>query len=213
MNSRNTILKKLRAAQTPFTDVMPIEQRRKMVSLTEKTPDALTQRFIAEAEKIGCRVYAAEDAAAAVSHLFMILNGDKQISAWDDAYLPIPEFSGTLQTAGVSITAPDDRYVRVGVSGVDAGLAATGSLLFSSGQGKYRTVSLLPTVYVAIMTTTQIVPDLETWFDLQKERGLDQFRQSSNTVIISGPSKTADIAQELILGAHGPKEVHIIVLP
>jgi L-lactate dehydrogenase complex protein LldG len=213
MNSRNTILKKLRAAATPFTEVAPVEQRRKMVPLVETTPDALTQRFIAEAEKIGCRVYAAEDAASAFERIFALLNGDKQLSAWDDTFLPVPEFSATLKKTGVEITAPDNRHVRVGITGVDAGLASTGSLVFSSGQGKYRTVSLLPTVYVAIMTTTQIVADLESWVTLQKERGLDLFRQSSNTVIISGPSKTADIAQELILGAHGPKEVHIILLP
>ncbi len=213
MNSRNTILKKLRATQTPFTDVAPIEQRRNMVPLAETTPDALTQRFIAEAEKIGCRVYAAEDAAAAFERVFALLNGDKQISAWDDAFLPMPEFSETLKTAGIEITASDNGQVRLGITGIDAGLASTGSLIFSSGHGKYRTVSLLPTVYVAIMTTNQIVADFETWVALQKERGLDQFRQSSNTVIISGPSKTADIAQELILGAHGPKEVHIILLP
>lgn len=213
MNSRNTILKKLRATPAPFTDAAPVAQRRNMVPLIEKTPDILTQRFITEAEKIGCRVYTAEDATAAFERVMMLVHGEKQISAWDDAFLPIPEFAATLKSKGVEITAPDNRYVQVGITGVDAGLAATGSLIFSSGAGKYRAVSLLPTVYVAIMTTQQIVADFETWVKMQRERGLEQFRRASNTVIISGPSKTADIAQELILGAHGPREVHIILLP
>lgn len=212
MNSRNTILKKLRAAPTPFTDIPPVDERRLMVPLPEKTPEALTKRFITEAEKIGCYIYTAEDAAAATACVFALLSGDKRVSAWDDAFLPVPDFSAVLKTAGVEITSPDDRHVRVGIGGVDAGLASVGSLVFSSGEGKYRTVSLLPAVYVAMMTTAQIVPDLESWFAMQRDNGLDEFRQSSNTVIISGPSKTADIGQELILGAHGPKEVHVILI-
>ena len=53
------------------------------------------------------------------------------------------------------------------------------------------------------------MPTFETWMAAQD---LDQFRSASNVVLISGPSRTADIANELVMGVHGPGSVQIAVL-
>ncbi|MEZ4518784.1 MAG: lactate utilization protein [Chloroflexota bacterium] len=102
--------------------------------------------------------------------------------------------------------------MRVGLTGADAGLAATGSLVLQSGSGRYRAASLLPPLHIAVLTADRIVPDLENWWTQQRAAGLDQVRQRSNIVVITGPSRTADIAMQLVMGMHGPRELHLILL-
>ncbi|MBK9123782.1 MAG: lactate utilization protein [Chloroflexi bacterium] len=105
-----------------------------------------------------------------------------------------------------------DPSARVGLTGVEAALAGTGSLVVSSGPGKPRFASLLPPVHIAVVRADQILPDVEAWFEQVSASGLTHFRESANVVFITGGSRTADIAQELILGAHGPVEVHVVLI-
>lgn len=211
MSSKNHILSKLRAAQTPFTDIPAIESKRKMINVDDVSLDALRTRFMAEAEKLGCYVYPAEDNADALNKLLGLLADSSDILAWDDEHLPFP-IVDNLSEKGIGIAAHDDGEIAIGVTGVDSALAATGSLVVSSGQGKFRTTSLLPDKHIALVKSEQLLPDLETWVSTQKDTDYAAFKVSSNTTIISGPSKTADIAQELVKGAHGPRQVHIILI-
>lgn len=211
MSSKNNILNRLRKAQQPFTDILPIETPRKMVNLDEASLADLAGRFTLEAEKLSCYVYRAEDEQDALKQLLGLLEGSKEALAWDDDKLPFP-IKDALFEKNIAIASHDNTFVNVGITGVDAGLAGTGSLVVSSGQGKFRTASLLPDKHIALMRTSQILPDFETWIQHQRDSGLGAFKDSSNTVIITGPSKTADIAQELIKGAHGPRQVHIILI-
>lgn len=212
MSSRNTILKKLRAAQQPFTGIPPVAERRNMVPLVDTAPEALFQRFVKEAEKLGCRVYTVPDGEAAIEQVLTLAQGEKAVSAWDEPFIPAAGLKTALENAGMCVSRAGDATVSFGITGVDAALAATGSLVLVSGPGKFRTVSLLPEKHIMILQAEQIIPDLEAWFVHQRARGLDAFRKAANVVVVSGLSKTADIAQELILGAHGPKEIHLIVI-
>jgi len=67
-------------------------------------------------------------------------------------------------------------------------------------------------IHIAVITRDQILPDLEHWVAWQRVNGLPAFNQASNIAIISGPSRTADIAMESILGMHGPGSVHVVIL-
>jgi L-lactate dehydrogenase complex protein LldG len=210
MSSRDQILRKLRAAQQPFTNIPPVEARHHMVELAETDSDALLTRFIKMAESLPCKVYCVGETEAA-QVILKLIGTDTSVLSWSPEHIALPGLTDVLNQAGIEVAAPDDGNVRVGITGIDAALASTGSLIVMSGAGKYRLTSLLPDLHIAVMTPDQILPDLEAWFSQQKQKGLTAFRQSSNTVIITGPSKTADIAQELIKGAHGPREVHIII--
>lgn len=212
MAARNEILKKLRQAQQPFTDVSPVEDRRHMVPMSpDLTQDELIARFKAEAEKLGCYVYQL-NAHDGFEQVMDLIGDDQSVLSWDKSYIPMDNFHERLTSLNVAIAKHDDGNVRVGITGVTSALAATGSLVLSSGAGQYRTTSLLPDRHIALMTTDQIMTDFETWQQAQKEAGYPAFTKSSNTTLVTGPSKTADIAQELIKGAHGPREVHIIIL-
>ncbi|MDW8171075.1 MAG: lactate utilization protein [Anaerolineae bacterium] len=210
MNSRERILSKLRAAQTPFQDVPTIAERRHMVNVSARTPDELKAYFAKAARGAGCQVYEPANHAEALDAVRCVISPEDRIMAWDWEAIGLPGLAEAL--ASVTLAPLRDDPARVGLTGVQAALASTGSLIVTSGAGQARQASLLPPVHLAIVRTEQIVADLEGWFALRRAEGLDAFRQWANVVIITGPSRTADIAMELILGMHGPREVHVIVI-
>jgi L-lactate dehydrogenase complex protein LldG len=97
----------------------------------------------------------------------------------------------------------------VGVSGAFAAIAETGTLVFASGPDTPSTVSLLPETHVAVVSARRIVAHMEDAWDLARAE-LRQLPRAIN--FVSGPSRTADIDQTIVLGAHGPYRVHIIVV-
>jgi L-lactate dehydrogenase complex protein LldG len=209
MTSRHIILKKLRLAQKPFTDVEPIDKKSHVVTVDDTSTEALKARFIDAIQKVKVNVHDATSPSDAIETIMDLIGDDKQVLAWDYGNIPLDELSTTLEKAGVSIAQPRDENVRVGITGVTVALAATGSLILNSGAGRYRATSLLPDLHIAVMKTSQLITDMETWIAQAK----DTFTDSSNITVITGPSKTADIGQELILGAHGPRSVHVVLLP
>ncbi|MSQ52213.1 MAG: lactate utilization protein C [Betaproteobacteria bacterium] len=96
----------------------------------------------------------------------------------------------------------------IGVTGAFAALAETGTLMVVSSPQTPATVSLLPETHIAIVPASRIVAHMEDAWDLAR-RELGQLPRAVN--FISGPSRTADIEQQMVLGAHGPYRVHIIV--
>ena len=92
-----------------------------------------------------------------------------------------------------------------GITGVDAALAETGTIVVSSGPGKSRLVSLLPPVHIALVPTSSLTVDLFTW---TAARG---GAMPASVTLISGPSKTADIEQVMAIGVHGPKRLIVIL--
>ncbi len=210
-DAREKILGKLRAARTPFEDVPPVEEKRHTVPVTDETAAELYQRFVDQAKGATCVVHEAASQDEALKAVLDVLGDDKQVLMWDAAHIPLDGLAAALDAAGVKQAPPEDApTVRVGITGVDAALAATGSIAVVSGAGKSRQPSLLPLVHVAVMTREQVVADLETFYGTLKR---EDYRDHSNIAVITGPSKSADIAMELIHGMHGPGEVHIVVVP
>jgi L-lactate dehydrogenase complex protein LldG len=97
----------------------------------------------------------------------------------------------------------------VGVTGAFAAIAETGTLMVVSGPGTPASVSLLPETHVAIVPARRIVAHMEDAWDLARAE-LGELPRAVN--FISGPSRTADIEQSLVIGAHGPYRVHLIVV-
>lgn len=95
-----------------------------------------------------------------------------------------------------------------GITGSRCAIAATGSIVLWPTINEPRTLSLVPPVHFVIVDATQMYSDFAT---LIKEQ---QWQQNlpTNAILISGPSKTADIQQTLAYGAHGPKELIVLLL-
>lgn len=212
MNSREQILGKLRQGKRPFPDAQSPTDYLPMIPKIELDQTALITRFVQEAEKAGCVVHQVSGNQAALNVVMQLMKGDTAVSCWQLDQISIPGLEDAFHQANIACHG-QDATVRVGLTGVDAALAATGSVVVMSGNGRYRAASLLPPIHVAVVTSAQILPDLESWWAKQRTQGLKKTRQSSNIIVISGPSRTADIAMQLVMGMHGPKKLHIILLP
>ena len=116
-----------------------------------------------------------------------------------------PELAGLdWQAAGVAVEArPARGDDLVGITGAFCAIAETGTLMMLSGEHTPGATSLLPETHIAVVSASRIVRGMEdAWELLRTERGAAMMPRAVN--FISGPSRTADIEQTLVLGAHGP---------
>jgi len=122
-----------------------------------------------------------------------------------------PEFAGLdWQGAGLQIEArPTLGNDRLGITGCMCAIAETGTLVFTTGADTPSASALLPDTHIAVLRAARVVPGMEDAFALiRRER--EVLPRAVN--MISGPSRTGDIEQTIVLGAHGPFRVHILVL-
>ncbi|MFC6486691.1 LutC/YkgG family protein [Nitratireductor sp. GCM10026969] len=103
---------------------------------------------------------------------------------------------------------PDDQ---VGVSHAIAGIAETGTVALHSGAENPTTVNFLPEHHIVVVNAKDIAGDLETVFSgLRRKFGKGTMPRTLN--LITGPSRSGDIEQTLLLGAHGPRALHLVVV-
>lgn len=100
----------------------------------------------------------------------------------------------------------------VGVTGVDAVIAETASVALVPRRGMSRQASLLPPVHVAIATAGQVVATLDDVLALRLEELAEAEEATWYMNLVSGPSRTADIEQTLVVGVHGPGVVYLVVI-
>jgi L-lactate dehydrogenase complex protein LldG len=98
-----------------------------------------------------------------------------------------------------------------GLTECEALVAQTGSVLVSAPSAGGRALSVLPPHHIVLARRSQVVPDLSVALQRVQEKFKDQF--PSFLSFISGPSRTGDIERILVLGAHGPKRLTILLLP
>ncbi|MCJ8237534.1 LutC/YkgG family protein [Peteryoungia algae] len=98
----------------------------------------------------------------------------------------------------------------VAVSHAFGGIAETGTLCVLSGPDNPVTLNFLPDHHIVVVQATDIVGDMESlWANLRAAQG-DTMPRTVN--MITGPSRSADIEQTLLLGAHGPRALHIVIV-
>lgn len=117
-----------------------------------------------------------------------------------------------LDWAGAGITvaarAAQDADL-IGITGCFCAVAETGTLMLCGAPDAPAAISLLPETHIAIVPASRIVPGMEEAFALARQE-LGQLPRAVN--FISGPSRTGDIEQTIVLGAHGPYRVHLILV-
>jgi L-lactate dehydrogenase complex protein LldG len=146
--------------------------------------------------------------------------GGGPIVAWDDPRFEEYNISfGEFQDE-LYVWDPEKReenikvatHANVGVTFSDITLAESGTVVLFSNKGKGRSVSLLPATYIAIIPKSTLVPRMTQAARIVEERVSRGEQVSSCVNFISGPSNSADIEMNLIVGVHGPiKATYIVV--
>ena len=170
-------------------------------------PDDLVARFIEEARKMSTtvdEVDAPGDVPGAVYRYLTAHGLPVQAIAWQT----LRDFAWAEAGVTVEFRKPEDLDL-VGITGCFCATAETGTLVLLSGAETYASAGLLPETHVAIVPASRIVAGDEEAFGLMRaERG--ELPRAVN--FVSGPSRTGDIEQTIVLGAHGPYRVHAIVV-
>ena len=211
---------------------------RNLLTRLETGRDARLEALAQTAARRGWLVRRAPDAEEALRYLSSVLaqlGVKRAVRSNEDVFQQVAVDSA-LQLPGIETTIvardetrfnenqPDETRSRatlrqamidadIGITGADYAVAETGSVVVLPRAGLSRLVSLAPPVHLALVRPQDVVDTLDDVFLLRR---LDYYRNGgdmgSYLNFITGPSRTADIEQTLVVGVHGPKEVHMIIL-
>ena len=165
-----------------------------------------------------------EQVPSAVERLIQQWKGEtSSVLSWNMAELAVPGLEQRLLDGGIGLLVPEDLHreeerrpaaaVNVGLTGVAAAFAATGSMAFVPAPGRSRAAALLPLYHIALVPMSRLYPTVESWFHALREAGelTDLLLEAGQLAFVTGPSKSADIELNLTLGVHGPKAVHAVL--
>jgi L-lactate dehydrogenase complex protein LldG len=184
----------------------------------ERNRAQLIEQFETELQKVGARFHPATDEDSVIEYIELVGENRhaKTAIGWNEVPLYRADLERGLQKVGIKYLTEDSdghfihRAVSadVGISGVDYALADTGTLVLLARTGQARSISLLPPVHIAIVGAEQLLSCLDDLFPLVR---LESDLASAIT-FITGPSRTADIELTLVVGVHGPQELHVVLL-
>ena len=235
MSSREAFLERVRQAlhagqQSHHAEPVYAENG-EVVSLVAEGED-LAARLQRELEGIGGSVARVKHVAEAAQYVTNLAKekGAEVVVRWQSDLLDTLEIDDALQAGGANVhtaaptngaEAADRRQemrdllarADLGLSGVDAVIAETGTLMLTAQPGQMRGVSLLPPVHVAVARTDQVVATFADALRTVRQAGEDvQQNLTSCISFVTGPSRTGDIELKLTVGVHGPGELHLVLL-
>ena len=210
MSGRDVILARIRAATggagEDAHDRLAARPRGPRPARADEDPVA---RFAAEARAAGSTVsepVLPEDVPAAIADWLAAENLPARLAASPDPALDrYPWSARPLLTLERRRAEPEDR---VSLTPCFAGVAETGTLAMLSGPERPVTLNFLPEAHIALVGTRDLVGAYEDLWARLREAG-DTPRAVN---LITGPSRSADIGQELRMGAHGPRKLHIVLV-
>jgi L-lactate dehydrogenase complex protein LldG len=212
--ARRNILARIRAAQGRDAEPAAVEHDAVADYLARHPrgpqpvlPADRVARFAEEAQKLATTVDSVATLADAplAAHRYLSAHGlPLRAVAWQT----LSGLDWAAAGLAVECRKPGDADA-VGITGCFCATAETGTLVLLSGPQTWASAALLPETHLAIVPASRIVGGHEDAFDLiRAERG--ELPRAVN--FVSGPSRTGDIEQTIVLGAHGPYRVHAIVV-
>lgn len=218
MSARDNILERIRRAQGRpggAPGEVELDEVRRVIARREigpqpsfaHTTDALAQ-FRRECDRLGTTHAPVEGEGRIPLEVARYLDAnrlERRIVAW-------PEFAG-LDWAGAGVAVecrPATGDDRTGLTGSFCAIAETGTVLLLCGPAAPKTPALLPETHLCVVRRSRMVETMEDAFALAR-REVGELPRA--TFFVSGPSRTADIEQTIVIGAHGPYRVHVIVVP
>jgi L-lactate dehydrogenase complex protein LldG len=210
--ARDDVLRAIRAALASSPDAARYPPH--LAAAADTPPGAAAaggdpvELFAAALARAGgrCTVAASDADAAAALRDVCAAAGARRV-AWSDAAALAPLRALCPALEPVDAADRDAMFTAdVGVTTAHWAIAATGTLVLASGRERARLASLLPPVHVAMVPRARILPTMADALAAAARDGLDPA-----LTFITGPSRTADIELTLVVGVHGPRELHVIV--
>jgi L-lactate dehydrogenase complex protein LldG len=174
-------------------------------------------RFIEELEALGGHGKRVESLDGASEYVLELARerDAKLLLRWDVDELDELGVDAPLREAGVEVAVwrdlADFREIAgkadIGLSTAEWAIAETGTLVLEGGQGKGRTVTLLPPTYVAVVPVERILGTVHE--AIEKYAGGEV---PANVCFHTGPSRSGDIEMSLFVGMHGPGDVHVVLV-
>ncbi len=200
------------AREAAVAERLGAHQRGTIPARTRQDEAALLDLFQGMLESQGAEVTRATTPEAAVEAIAANLRlHDLPLSlrlGEDEALRALPWDVAPGLALSFGATDGDDR---AGLSRAVAAAAETGTLVLVSGPDNPTTLAFLPESHTVLVHRGDIVPCYEDGFDrLRAIYGEGRLPRTVN--LISGPSRTADIEQTIVRGAHGPKRLHVVIL-
>lgn len=209
--SRDDILHKVRTALGRSVNQAPPPAPPARIRVPRIGREAKIGSFLARLEALAGKTHRAHSAADALEYVRRVVDGRPAVAS--NAKLLVDCGVTTLPSVRCGLT--DRQELRalcstaaVGITSADYGLADTGTLVTIASKDEARLISLLPPVHIAIVDADLMLSGLD---ELLETVPLPA-EQSSSMVLITGPSRTADIEQTLVRGVHGPGEIHVVVI-
>jgi len=205
-DAKAAILARVRAAQR--TGTFPDVTARPPEPVEPPPPDAMLARFLAELDALGV-AHHVEDSADAVRARIISLVYNKSVLSWNVDRLPYAVATALPGSANGDSPRDLQAAAEVGVTGCEAVIAETGTLVMLSGAGKPRAASLLPPVHVCIVRRAEMFMTMGEFFTKRPAT----IATAACCTFITGPSRTADIELTLTVGVHGPRKVVVVIGP
>jgi L-lactate dehydrogenase complex protein LldG len=217
MNSKNEILDRLRKKGIPEKEYQLSQwDDEELYADYPKSSDSLLEIFNQQLNKLSGELYIANNTEEAVKILQEKLENLKpeKCKAHQSPLIEKLKFQSKEIEKFLTVidgeNIPSEEYaeIDVGITQADYLIARTGSILIRTISAGGRRLSVLPPTHIVIAEEKQLVPSLDD--ALQKlDYGEDYW---SYATMITGPSRTSDIEKQLVLGAHGPKRLIVILI-
>jgi L-lactate utilization protein LutC len=210
MTAREEILERARAALGGGED-QPAAPPEARIRIPEAGVEARIEALFRAVSGLAGKTLLAGSPAEAREYVAALIGGGPAVAS----NAPLLRECGIAGLAGVQTGFTDGEALRqacasaaFGITSADYALADTGTLVMLSSPEEARMISLLPPVHIAVVSRARILSGLDELLATVPRPG----EITSSLVLITGPSRTADIEQILVRGVHGPGEVHILVL-
>ena len=204
--AKENILKRIRQALVNPTPV-PFPQSEGNSSVYEPPKQENDIEFAENFGRIQGRFLYCSNTEELMNQLIQLISqqGWARVFCRESALLPI------LQEPLKGLLMGDDLpEANVSITGCEALIARTGSILMSSAQDSGRLVSVYAPVHICIAWSNQLVYDIREGLEMLTEKYKNKI--PSFITLATGPSRTADIEKTLVVGVHGPKEVYVFLV-
>jgi L-lactate dehydrogenase complex protein LldG len=209
--SREHILHRVRTAIGRSAGQPPDAAPPVRIRIPADRPAARGAAMLVRVEALAGKTYLAATPADACAFVAAAIAGKTALAS----NAPFLVECGIANLPGVRTGILDRQQLReycatvdIGITSADYALADTGTLVMLSSPQEARLISLLPPAHIAVVPQGRILSGLDELFTLLPKPA----EQTSSMVLITGPSRTADIEQILVRGVHGPGEITVVVV-